>query len=208
MNVLDLLFGIPLLYALYKGFKKGFVVSFFTLLAFIVGVYMAIHFSDYTARILVEKYEVESAAITIIAFVLTFLLVGAGVFFLGKALEKVVQTLQLSALNKVGGSLFSGLKFAYIISCILLVLSSFAQETRLIPEKMEEESLLYKPLFQLSGFLTPRVQNSAIYVKGVVENDRSDKMRLQDLLQVKRVSDSLDLSPTNEAVYKLIKNEH
>lgn len=44
MNFLDLIIILPLIYAAYKGFKHGFIIELFTLLAIIVGIYVGIHF--------------------------------------------------------------------------------------------------------------------------------------------------------------------
>ena len=46
MNFLDILILIPILYGAYKGFKHGFVIELFTLLAILVGIYVGIHFSE------------------------------------------------------------------------------------------------------------------------------------------------------------------
>ena len=50
MNFLDILILIPIAYGAYKGFKHGFVIELFTLLAILVGIYVGINFSDYVAN--------------------------------------------------------------------------------------------------------------------------------------------------------------
>jgi len=46
MKMLDLIILLPLIYGAYKGYKRGFIMSLFMLLAVIVGLYAAFHFTD------------------------------------------------------------------------------------------------------------------------------------------------------------------
>ena len=91
MNFLDILILIPILYGAYKGFKHGFVIELFTLLAILVGIYVGIHFSDYTANWLKSSLEIDSEYLPVIAFTFTFLIVGAMIFFAGKMIETRVR---------------------------------------------------------------------------------------------------------------------
>ena len=73
MNYIDILLLIPIIYAAWKGFKHGLIIEIFTLLALFVGIYVGIHFSDFTAKYLRESLGFESKYLPIIAFTLTFL---------------------------------------------------------------------------------------------------------------------------------------
>jgi len=110
MNFLDLVILIPIGYAAWLGFKKGLIIEVFTLLALFVGLYAGIHFSEFVVEKLKTTFDWNSSYISPVAFTLTFLGVGAMVYFGGKALEKVVKAVMLSPLNKVGGVFFGILK--------------------------------------------------------------------------------------------------
>ena len=88
MNYLDFILLVPVVIGAWKGFKKGFIIEVFTLLALFAGIYGAIHFTDYIAEILKENLSVESEYMPIIAFLVTFLLVGAMVYFWVKCWKK------------------------------------------------------------------------------------------------------------------------
>ena len=66
MNFLDILILLPVLYGAYKGFKHGFVIELFTLLAILVGIYVGIHFSDYTANWLKTSFGWDSEYLPVI----------------------------------------------------------------------------------------------------------------------------------------------
>ena len=73
MNWLDLVFLLILIYALFKGFKSGLILELFTLLAILVGLYVAIHFSDYTVQKINDDFEIEKLYLEPLAFIITFL---------------------------------------------------------------------------------------------------------------------------------------
>jgi len=52
MNYLDIILVLPLIIGAWRGFKKGFIIELFTLLALLVGLYAGIHFSDFVAGLL------------------------------------------------------------------------------------------------------------------------------------------------------------
>ena len=75
MNFIDIIIIVPLGYAAWQGFKKGFIIELFTLLALLVGIYAGIHFSDWTAQFIRDSFHVEVKYITVVSFSLTFLAV-------------------------------------------------------------------------------------------------------------------------------------
>ena len=52
MAIIDIILGALILYGLIKGLSKGFFVEVTSLLALLVGVYGAVHFSNYAAEFL------------------------------------------------------------------------------------------------------------------------------------------------------------
>ncbi|NBW72516.1 MAG: hypothetical protein EBR24_06990 [Flavobacteriia bacterium] len=50
MNILDIILIIPLLYGTWRAFNKGFIMALFTILALLIGLYAAFHFSDKFSR--------------------------------------------------------------------------------------------------------------------------------------------------------------
>ena len=96
MNFIDLLILVPLLLAAWKGFKRGFIIEIFIVLALLVGIYCGIHFSDYTSELIKDKLNVSSIYLPLISFALTFIVIAVGIYFTGKMLEKVIKIAQLS----------------------------------------------------------------------------------------------------------------
>jgi membrane protein required for colicin V production len=192
MNYIDILLLIPIIYAAWKGFKHGLIIEIFTLLALFVGIYVGIHFSDFTAKYLRESLGFESKYLPIIAFTLTFLGVGAMVYFLGKTIEKIIKITQLTPLNKFAGVFFSVVKYLYLLSTVLVILESYDQRIGFFPVKTKNESLLYKPVLQVSKVTIPGMQESSIFLHNLLDTDTST-YTLNEVRRAKFLADSLDI---------------
>lgn len=192
MNYIDILLLIPIIYAAWKGFKHGLIIEIFTLLALFVGIYVGIHFSDFTAKYLRESLGFESKYLPIIAFTLTFLGVGAMVYFLGKTIEKIIKITQLTPLNKFAGVFFSVVKYLYLLSTVLVILESYDQRIGFFPIKTKNESLLYKPVLQVSKVTIPGMQESSIFLHNLLDTDTST-YTLKEVRRAKFLADSLEI---------------
>lgn len=165
MNFLDILLVLPLIYGAWIGFRKGLIIELATLLAFGLGVWGAIHFSDFMAKILMDA-GAESEYLGLIAFTITFLLIGAGVFFAGKALETVVNIAAMKPFNKMAGAVFGVGKFLLVTSVTLVIIESYDQKQEFLPVQAKEKSLLYKPVKTTSLSVIPAIEESDAYTIG------------------------------------------
>lgn len=163
MNYLDILLFIPIVIGAWRGFKKGFVIEIFTLLALLVGIYAGIHFSDFMAEILRENVGIESDYLPAISFTITFLLVGAMVFFAGKMIEKAIKVVALGTVNKLAGLFFGMLKMIFILSAAIVILEAYDHQGQFIPQDLKSNSLLYTPIKEVSLTTIPALQNSDLF---------------------------------------------
>ena len=192
MNYIDILLLIPIIYAAWKGFKHGLIIEIFTLLALFVGIYVGIHFSDFTARYLRETFDINSRYLPIIGFTITFLGVGAMVYFLGKTIEKIIKITQLTPLNKFAGVFFSVVKYLYVLSTVLVILESYDQRIGFFPVKTKNESLLYKPVLNVSKVTIPGMKESSIFLHNLLDTD-SSTYTLKEVRRAKFLADSLEI---------------
>lgn len=167
MNYLDIIILIPLIIGSWRGYKKGFVIELFTLLALLVGIYCGIHFSDYMSDILNESIGITSKYLPAISFTLTFLLVGAMVFFGGKMIEKALKLVALGMLNKIAGLVFGLVKFLFIMSAIIVILESYDEKGNFIPDEIKEGSILYSPIKNTSLNTIPALRYSKLFSQEV-----------------------------------------
>ncbi len=180
MNYLDIILCIPLVWGLYKGFTKGLIIETATFVAFGLGVWGGIKFSDYVAQKLTEWFDWQSPYLPIISFALTFILIIATVFLVAKLVQRAVEGMALTAINKIGGAIVGALKFAMVMSVIIFVIDAVEQSYPFISFKSKEESLLYKPIGKIAPTLIPALNKSkmaALVPKPDVDVELKVKMK-------------------------------
>ncbi len=168
MSFIDIAILIALVYAIWKGFTKGLIIELFTFLALFLGLYAGIHFSDYVSEILVNNFEIKNEYLPTISFTVIFLLVGAMVYFGGKAVEKVIKIVQLSLLNKLLGIALSLLKMIFIVGSIVLLIESYDEKGDFISKETKEKSILYEPIKEAVLFAIPAFEESTLFLKNTL----------------------------------------
>jgi membrane protein required for colicin V production len=155
LNYFDVVIAILLLWSSYRGFTKGFLVMAASLAALILGVWGAIRFSDLTAGLLIDNFDLQSKYIALIAFALTFIAIVIGIHLLARAMDKLVKAVALGFVNRLAGLAFAVVRTAFLVSIVLVILNSIDQRVPFIPEEHKEQSLLYKPLSRLAPAIFP-----------------------------------------------------
>lgn len=162
MNYIDIVLCIPLVWGLYKGFTKGLIIEAASLVAFGTGVWGGIHFSELVAAKLSGWFSWQSEYLPIVSFALTFLLIVIAVYCIAKLIQRMVEGMALSSLNKMGGAAFGVLKFALVMSVIIFMLDAVEKSYPIVSFKAKEESLLYKPVGKIAPMLIPALKESKI----------------------------------------------
>ncbi len=72
MNILDIIFLVPLLFALYRGFKKGMIHMIASLLALVLGIVGAMKLRPAFASLLDGLFNIDPGHMNVIAFAAAF----------------------------------------------------------------------------------------------------------------------------------------
>lgn len=120
--IIDVLYLIVLLLALFKGIKKGLVVALFSFLALFVGLVAALKFSALVAEYLKGSVDVSARWLPFIAFILIFVGVGLLARLIAKIIEKAMETMMMGWANKLGGVLLYSLLYTLIFSVLIFFL--------------------------------------------------------------------------------------
>lgn len=148
--ILDLILAAPMVWLIVKGWKRGLVREVATLVGVLVGIWAAVHLSQWVASLL-GLYG-ESAVL--IAFFVTF--VGALVlaYLLGRSVEGLMKAAKLSLANKISGATLGMVKALCILSVLLGAAVMLDKHEKLITPSVKEKSLLYKPVYVTGSRLT------------------------------------------------------
>ena len=165
MGLLDILLGIPLIWGLWKGLKNGLFMEIASIVALIAGIYGAIHFSYITGNYLSEYLEWDERNMSIIAFVITFVLIISIVHLAGNLLTKVANFAMLGLLNKVAGGIFGILKVAILLGAAFIFFDRMDSTFNLLDDETKKQSILYQPIKDIGALIFENVLKTEVLPK-------------------------------------------
>lgn len=171
MSIIDIILAALLLFGFIRGLFKGLFVEIASLLALVLGIYGAIHFSYFAADLLDSKVDWNEKTINIVAFAITFVIIVLAISLAGKALTKLADFAALGILNKLLGGVFGALKIGLILSVLLIVFNKLNNTLPFMEEEDLEESVLYEPVKSLAPMLFPNIIKSELEEEETTESD-------------------------------------
>lgn len=138
--LLDIILVILLVLAVIKGYQRGLIVAFFSVIAFIIGLAAAIKLSAVVAGYIGKTVKVSQQWLPILSFALVFLLVVLLVNLGARFLRKAIHISMLGWVDRIGGILLYAILYVFIFSVILF----YAEQVQLIKPRTKEVSVTYK----------------------------------------------------------------
>jgi membrane protein required for colicin V production len=158
MGFLDIILGVLLAFALYKGIRNGLFVELASLVSLLAGIYFAVKFSSFMRDILIRYVKWNPNTIQVVAFILTFIAVVVVVTILGKFLTGIADFAFLGWLNKLGGGFFRVLKTILIISIVFAIFEKINYNNILAKKETLDNSLFYNPIQKTAGYMYPSLK--------------------------------------------------
>jgi membrane protein required for colicin V production len=158
MSFLDVILGSLLVYAVYKGLVNGLFVEIAGLISLLLGIFIAVKFSNLTTETLGNYVHWNPKTIQITAFILTFILVVIGISLLAKALTGLASFAYLGWINKLGGAFVRVLKTVLIISIFLSVFEKINYDNFFAKKETLDNSIFYHPIQKTATFLFPTLE--------------------------------------------------
>ena len=144
--LIDLVFVLLMIWAVIKGFRKGFIIAVFSLVALVVGIAAAMKCSAAVASWLSSSIHAGTRWLPVIAFLLVFVVVVLLVRLGAKAIEKMVELALLGWANRLAGILLYMVLYTIVLSVALF----YAGKIHLIADKTIADSKTY-PFIQPWG---------------------------------------------------------
>ncbi len=155
MNYLDIIFLVPLLFALYRGFKKGMIHMVASLAALVLGIFGAIKLRPMFASLLDSIFDISPDYMNVIAFSVAFVSIVLVVHLVAYVVEKLIKAVALNLVNRLLGMGIGLLVTAFVISMILWPVNQVNAEKQIIRPERIEGSILYKPLSAFAPAVFP-----------------------------------------------------
>lgn len=170
--IIDIVFAVLLGFSVYKGFKNGFFVEVASFIGLLVGIYVALKFSNWMGAVFSDIFPTwHSKYITITAFILTFILVLIGIHFSAKVLTKVFNGAFLGGMNKIAGVIFSVLKMILTLSVVLFIVEKININNLLISKETQKNSIFYHPIQNSAKAIYPTIEDWYGGLKSGVESE-------------------------------------
>ena len=150
--IIDLILGVIILIAIFKGYQRGLIIGLFSLVSVIIGLAAAMKLSTVVAGYIGEAVNVSDEWLPVISFAIVFIVVVLLIRLGANAIERTVEVVMLGWLNKLGGIIF----YVAIYTVVFSVLLFYAEQVNLVRSETIEKSISYS-FVQPWG---PRVINS------------------------------------------------
>jgi membrane protein required for colicin V production len=155
MSTIDIILGSILIIGGISGFLKGLFVEVASLMALVLGIYGALHFSNFASDYLDNYVDWSATTLQIVSFAITFIIIVIAIGLAGKALTKLANFAALGLLNKLLGALFGAIKMGFILSIVLMLISKVSLELPFLAPKELKRSTLYVPVKSIVPTIFP-----------------------------------------------------
>jgi len=109
----------------WSGYRDGFLMGLITMLALVLGVFIAFKFTGEGMLLLQDEFNADKHMLPYITFFIIFVIVVVLVTWLGKAIRKSIDKTFLGRVDEIFGSLLGALKAVFMLSVLLWIADSF-----------------------------------------------------------------------------------
>jgi membrane protein required for colicin V production len=117
--LIDIIFAILIIIAIFKGYSKGLIIAVFSVIAFIIGLAAALKLSATVAAYLQNNVTLSGKWLPFLSFALVFGIVVLLVNLGGRLIQKTFEMALLGWVNKIGGMLLYAALYTIIFSIFL-----------------------------------------------------------------------------------------
>lgn len=140
MNLLDLILLLVFITGMVSGYKKGFLVSLFSLLAIIFGIILGFKLMGAAMLTLDDYYNINDKILPYVAFGVVFLIVITVVNLVGKLIKSSIDKTLLGSADQWAGSVMGLLHTMFMVSVGLWLVDALSIQ---LPERWTENSWLF-----------------------------------------------------------------
>jgi membrane protein required for colicin V production len=137
--LLDLIYALIIVFAIFHGYRRGLIVGLFSLVAVIIGLAAAMKLSIVAGIYISKVINVSEEWLPLISFIIVFILIVLLIRFGAKAIEKAIELAWMGWANKLGGIIF----YAAIYTIVFSVLLFYAEQMNWLQLETIDKSVTY-----------------------------------------------------------------
>lgn len=149
--IVDIILGIPILWAIYQGYKQGVWVQLGGVVGVILGSWIGFHFGGKIG----EFFSLTGQSAYIVGFITAIILVIIILAIVSHLLKGLFRISGLSMLDHIGGVLLSLLKIVLILSLLVALFDGLNSRYRWVEQKYIDSSTVYGPIKSTSDMVFP-----------------------------------------------------
>lgn len=151
MNWIDIIIILPLLWALYSGWRNGMIQQVGMIAGLVVGIALA-YFLGSSLLDWMNVTNPIGVAVTYIAIAGAALIV---IVLVARTISGAFNAAGLGIVDRVGGALLSLVKMGIIVSVVLCCFQWLNNKKEIVSEQTLDHSLLYRPAVSLTSYAFP-----------------------------------------------------
>jgi len=153
--IIDLILLLCIGWGAYKGFRKGFIIQSFVILALVLAIWGGFAFAGILEPFMMKHFNMSELACSIVSFIIVFLLVLILVYTSGHLITKAVNATAMGMINRLAGAAFGILTNALILSVFILLFNRINDKKLFIEKETIEKTFLYKPIGKVAPAIFP-----------------------------------------------------
>ena len=157
MNVFDVIIYIALAWALFNGWRKGFLLQLVSLVAVVAGFMIATKYGVEAG----EMLGLDARMAAIVGFLVIFVISLIAITIGGHLLRAVLRLTGLGVVDVLLGILFSVLKIGLIVGVLFSWFAALNANYELVEPSTIEQSRWFSSVVNVVDLLTPYFQDAA-----------------------------------------------
>lgn len=141
MTTLDIVLIVIILLGSWKGYKEGFLMGFFTLMALVLGVLGGFKLCGYGMMFLEENFNADQKQLPYISFFLIFIIICALVIWMGKSIKGSIDKTFLGRVDEIAGTALGAVTMVFVLSTLLWIINQL--DFNLFPEDWTNDAVVY-----------------------------------------------------------------
>lgn len=164
MSKADLTLSIIILVGAYNGFKDGFLIEIFSILAIFIGILFGFKLMGWAMVSLEKSFDVDAHALPYIAFATVFFIIVFAVNLLTRYLNRKVDHTYLGRADQAAGGVLGLFRSAFMLSVLLWIFHSMKFE---IPEDWTADSWVLPMIADLAPTVVRGLGKIIPFFRGV-----------------------------------------
>jgi len=153
--IIDGIIILCLTWGAYRGFKKGFIIQSFTIIALVLAIWGGFAFAGTLEPFLQKNFKIDELVSSIISFIIVFLMVLILVYISGYLVSKIAEAATLGMINRLAGAAFGIFANVLILSVLIMLFNRVNDKKQFVESETLKKTYFYEPIGKVAPAIFP-----------------------------------------------------